>query len=213
MFIEAFKHPSYLRVGDRPVLKIHSGHYVLKNAGDDPNHLRERIRRLRNLAREAGLGEIIIGIGTYYDDPLIHQPWFRKIFDYASYYMAVPPVEPKETDYSYDVLADYTRALRLFHASTDIPFVPHLAAGWNPRPWKDPRPRFELPDRHQWKNALTLMRADLELYPNLGFPTPTGRRKAFTIYAWNEFGEGGFIAPTKAASNNKLSAIKEMFPD
>ncbi len=48
--------------------------------------------------------------------------------------------------------------------------------------------------------------------PNLGLPLPNGQRqKAFTIYAWNEFGEGGFVAPTKGEGYMKLKAIQEVF--
>jgi hypothetical protein len=56
------------------------------------------------------------------------------------------------------------------------------------------------------------MKADLEHLPNLGYPLPGGaRQKAFTIYAWNEFGEGGFVAPTKGEGAMKLQAIEEVF--
>jgi len=36
-------------------------------------------------------------------------------------------------------------------------------------------------------------------------------QKAFTIYAWNEFGEGGFVAPTAGDKYMKLEAIQEVF--
>ena len=35
--------------------------------------------------------------------------------------------------------------------------------------------------------------------------------RRFRIYAWNEFGEGGIVAPTKGDKYMKLEAIKEMF--
>ena len=35
--------------------------------------------------------------------------------------------------------------------------------------------------------------------------------RRFRIYAWNEFGEGGIVAPTKGDEFMKLEAIKEMF--
>jgi len=31
------------------------------------------------------------------------------------------------------------------------------------------------------------------------------------IYAWNEFGEGGIVAPTKGDGMMKLEAIREVF--
>ena len=42
------------------------------------------------------------------------------------------------------------------------------------------------------------MKSGLASTANLGLPMPGGRRQAiFTIYAWNEFGEGGIVAPTR----------------
>jgi hypothetical protein len=33
----------------------------------------------------------------------------------------------------------------------------------------------------------------------------------FTIYAWNEFGEGGIVAPTRGEDFMKLEAIRGVF--
>ena len=37
------------------------------------------------------------------------------------------------------------------------------------------------------------------------------RQKMLLIYAWNEFGEGGIVAPTRGEGMTKLSAIAEVF--
>jgi hypothetical protein len=56
------------------------------------------------------------------------------------------------------------------------------------------------------------MQDDFERYPSLGLPLPDGgTQKAFTIYAWNEFGEGGFVAPTAADKAMKLEVIRDVF--
>lgn len=52
------------------------------------------------------------------------------------------------------------------------------------------------------------MKSALDSYPKLGFP---GGRKALLIYAWNEFGEGGIVAPTKGDGTMKLEGIREVF--
>jgi hypothetical protein len=90
--------------------------------------------------------------------------------------------------------------------------VPYLGAGFNAKPWGDPRARFALPTRELWTAELRRLRDDLARLPNLGFPLPGGKRQtAFTLYAWNEFGEGGFIAPTRGEGQSKLEAIREVF--
>ena len=56
------------------------------------------------------------------------------------------------------------------------------------------------------------MKRDLREMEKLGLPLPGGAvQKAFTIYAWNEFGEGGFVAPTAGEKYMKLEAVKRVF--
>ena len=95
--------------------------------------------------------------------------------------------------------------------------MPYLAAGWNPRPWTHPqagdnhRRFFTFPTRAEWTGELRKLRDDFNRYPTLGLPLPGGQRqKMFTIYAWNEFGEGGIMAPTKAEGTMKLDCLKEV---
>jgi hypothetical protein len=37
------------------------------------------------------------------------------------------------------------------------------------------------------------------------------RQKILTIHAWNEFGEGGFLAPTVEEKTMKLEVLKDVF--
>jgi hypothetical protein len=47
-----------------------------------------------------------------------------------------------------------------------------------------------------------------------GFPdptSPTGIQPAVTLYAWNEFGEGGIVAPTTGDGFMKVQAVAAVF--
>ncbi len=91
------------------------------------------------------------------------------------------------------------------------PYVPYLPAGWDPRPWKDPRPSFTMPTRNEWRVALRKLKDALDAHQNLGVPRADGRRqKMLLIYAWNEFGEGGIVAPTQGDGYMKLEVIQEI---
>ena len=104
------------------------------------------------------------------------------------------------------------------HADDPIPWVPYVAAGWNPRPWTHPeaephhRRFFTLPTRAEWVEELRSVKDTFKKYPRLGLPAAGGgRQRVFTIYAWNEFGEGGIVAPTRGEGYLKLEAIREVF--
>jgi hypothetical protein len=55
------------------------------------------------------------------------------------------------------------------------------------------------------------VKAALDQYPRLGLPAKEGRKKMLLIYAWNEFGEGGIVAPTQGDKEMKLETIREVF--
>ena len=126
--------------------------------------------------------------------------------------MEVPSLPQRKADYPYEKLADHARPNRAVHGKDRIPYVPYLGAGFNAKPWPDNRARFAFPTREEWTRELSTIKTDLKRLPNLGFPLPNGQlQSGFTIYAWNEFGEGGFVAPTKGEGFMKLRAIQEVF--
>lgn len=209
IWLKYMKHPSYLRIDGRPLLKVHGAGTFLKDVGGTEN-AKKWIEHFRKRVKEAGLGELLIGGGN---TGIVWQGhWAQKIFDFSSEYMHVPDLEAKETDYHYNSLALGIIETRGIHRFDQISFIPFMAAGWNPRPWKDKRPAFTMPTKAQWIRELKRMAFDLENLSSMGIKLNDGRRqKIFTIYAWNEFGEGGIVAPTQGQKYMKLQGIKEVF--
>jgi hypothetical protein len=213
-WVDAMRHPSYLRVGNRLVFKVHSWHHFMVQNGRDVFLARRRLDRLRGAARRAGLGEMIIGAGVGAEEaiPGGHPLARSGLFDFTATYMEVPDLKPADADYPYSRLAALADRGRRLHGEDAVPWMPYLPAGWCPRPWHDPRPCFAVPDRNDWKAALTAMASDLRSSKHLGLPQPGGTvQRVFTIYAWNEFGEGGIVAPTRGNRTMKLEGIREVF--
>ena len=211
-WVKQMRHPSYLRVGGRLVFKVHSGGGLIQQCDGKIELARTRLDRLRRAVADAGLGEMLIGAGFHAGMKVTPEHWAAKLFDFTACYMDVPPLEQKEEDYPFDAMAKFTNSARRERANDPICYLPYMAAGWNPRPWPDKRARFALPTADEWLGELERMKRDLHEIDTLGLPLPDGGvQKAFTIYAWNEFGEGGFVAPTAGDKYMKLEAIQEVF--
>jgi hypothetical protein len=211
-WLKGLWHPSYLRVGGRLVFKVHGGDFFLQQNGRDPARARARLEALRQAVRQAGLGEMLIGGGVGAAERIGPGHPVAKVFDFTATYMDVPNLKQAAEDYPYETLAQVAREAWQIHATDALPYVPHLAAGWCPRPWADPRPCFKFPTRAEWEAELRDMKSGLASAANLGLPLPGGgRQPIFTIYAWNEFGEGGIVAPTHGEQTMKLDAIRAVF--
>lgn len=96
------------------------------------------------------------------------------------------------------------------------PYLPNVIAGFDPRPWEEAAPAFTDPTIEEWTAALSQVR-DLVTDPEnrkFGIPdssAPGGIRPCINIYAWNEFGEGGILAPTAGDGFMKLQVLSTVF--
>lgn len=208
----AMKDPAYLRLGGRPVFKIHGLQHFLNQNGGDTQRVAGRIRLLRDIARESGLPDPLIsgGVVPSEADTIAGA---AGPYDFLTTYMDMPDLPKVQKPYPYSLLlAHAEQAWKRYAEKSPRSYVPYLPAGWDPRPWKDPRPSFDLPTGDEWKSALRKVKAALDNNPNLGVCiSPTQRQKMLLIYAWNEFGEGGIVAPTRGDGEMKLDTIKQTF--
>ena len=210
-WISYMLHPSYLRVGGKAVFKIHGFDLFVAQCSDDPAVLARRLDRLRNKASEVGAGELCIGCGVCSPEPPSpdREPYYRH-FDYFNTYMMLPEAPYVAQPYPYSDLLGYAEKYWSgLGRRSPLPYIPFLPAGWDPRPWGDARPPYKAPTREEWNVALTGVKRALDTEPMLAL----GGEKLFTIYAWNEFGEGGIVAPTAGEGYMKLEEIKRVFGD
>ncbi len=113
-----------------------------------------------------------------------------------------------------------TAAAAALHALTRtlvaVPYLPIVIAGFDPRPWEEPAPSFAHPSQEEWRQALSQARDFVEAADNRKFGLPdatsvTGVQPAVIIYAWNEFGEGGILAPTAGWGDMMVRTVGEVF--
>jgi len=203
------KHPSCLHVGGKAVFKIHGLHFFIKDCGG-AKQAADFITTFRRIAREDGAGELLVSAGIGPTEMLDTES--AAPFDFFTTYMEVPNPPVRAEPYPYpDLTKPLETALTLGLRSGKM-YVPYIPAGWDPRPWHDPRPSFEMPTKEQWTAVLTRTKNALDDNDALGAPLPNGgRQKMLMIYAWNEFGEGGIIAPTQGKQYQMLEGIREVF--
>lgn len=172
--------PHYLTVGGKPLV------IVFAPGGGD----RDGFAQMQAAARRAGLsGVALAGCG---DGGAVETG-----FTHRTHYNVVPGYAAGAEQHTYAELVAAHRAA--WGGSREQPYMPIVTAGWDKRPWEGPTglnqaPGWYFPDRtpEQFagflRDAITWMDAH---------PDQTTAERIALIYAWNEFGEGGYIAPTK----------------
>lgn len=96
-----------------------------------------------------------------------------------------------------------------------IPYYLPICAGWDDRPWgTTTTDTLGAPlSKNYWNCSAEQSRfsTHIQKAKDLMDKYPTGTSKIGIIYAWNEYGEGGYIAPTKKYDHSLLETIKSGF--
>ena len=137
------------------------------------------------------------------------------LYSHVTRYNAVPGWGAGETEFPYLSLTDYvegndTWADGVWNTDTQSIvsqfYIPTIMAGWDARPWNTPPTWYFNPSRTPAAVGAHLQKAIDFLDDNPTLATPD---RLVMIYAWNEYGEGGYIAPTLGDPNGLfLDAIK-----
>lgn len=212
-WVKTMTHSSYLRIGGKAFFKIHSLRYWFNQCQGRLDLVQQRLSRLREIARSRGMALLIGGGVTALD---LYDPTLSALIptvDFLASYMDVPQGTADDGLAPYHALLSLAEKGWAHHLNMAMaPYMPYLPAGWAPRPWEDPRPSFSFPDRSEWVDALTRVKSALTRYPGLRVPDGTTvGQKMFNIYAWNEFAEGGIVAPSVGDGWMKLEGIREVF--
>jgi hypothetical protein len=185
--------PQYLAVGGKPLV------IVFNAAGGD----KEGLAYLQETARKAGLpGVAIAGCGNAAPE---------LGYTHRTHYNVVPGYAAGSEQHKYAEFVAANRAA--WRGSSQQPYIPIVTAGWDKRPWEGPTGQNQgagwyFPDRTPDQFAAFLRDAVAWMDQH---PDQTPAERIVLIYAWNEFGEGGYIAPTKGDPDGQyLKALQSV---
>lgn len=188
------KHKQYLTVDGKPLI------IIFGPAGVD----KAGLAAMQDTARKAGLpGLAIAGCGG--GSP-------ETGFTHRTHYNVVPGYRAESVEHKYAELVAANQAQ--WKGAPEQPYIPIVTAGWDKRPWEGPTGLYNqpagwyFPDRTPEKFADFLRSAITWMNT---YPEEATAERLVLIYAWNEFGEGGHIAPTRGDADGRyLKAVKSV---
>jgi len=186
-----FKHPRYLRMGDKPVVMI----FLPKGAD------KAGLDYLQEAAKKAGFPGVWVagcGAGTPAEG-----------FELRTAYNTKPNKDADQkplnlTDiYPFKLLADWNVSVWSAADRPDVPYIPVATQGWDRRPWEAKNgeglgkgsgvsAHFARGTPEEFESYLKRMADWMDANPKQATPDRLG-----LIYAWNEIGEGGWLVPCR----------------
>jgi len=210
-----FKHPSYVKIDNKPLLYVWVPANVTRDLGG-PENVKSVFNEMRERCKQAGFdGLWIVGcIGTA--DRVQLQRMGQEGWDASSAYGLIGKTDRPDTrDVEGMTVRDYASSTlnqeAIWQGKREIGALPDIIdvmQGWDPRPWHGARTSayYGPTDVAVFEQACRKARKLLEATPGNGLD-----KRIMVFDNWCEFGEGHFLEPTCGDGFAYLDAIKRVF--
>jgi len=210
-YVSLFGQPTYQTVlGGRPLVFLFDAEGLVKPGGfTNWEMARAALARLREATRDAELQNPYI-VAQAFSPRRADEYRERLQLDAISSY-AVAGGSPEGAPY--DAARKRARAFWEGAHRRGLELVPLVSTGWdkrpraeNPVPWESRKTLsyYQPPRPEELANHLRDALSWMEEHPR------TVPARALLIYAWNEFDEGGWLAPTLSEGTARLDAIRSV---
>lgn len=200
-----FRQPTYYRIDGKPVVFIFSYDQLDGNAKKFGQTIKSLLARANAAVAAKGLNGVYFVL-TANGLPNNDLEGWLAFLGFSAYtgwnYAETRGARVADYDLMVDAYLDYYRAAA--GTARKLPYIVPASPGWDSRPWfgvsavvrSDPTPeKFE----RMLLGAKKLL------------DDPVTRPKVLMIEAWNEFGEGSYIEPTKKWGFRYLEALRKIF--
>lgn len=200
-----FDQPTYYRIDGKPVVFLFSPGQAELQVRKFGTTLADLLTRARSLAKERGLPGIYFVLATN-EAPHAQLEQRLHSFGFDAYtgrsYAEHKGARIADYDQMVDAYCDcYNAAAR---TGKRMPYIPTASPGWDTRPWSGNRAVVRSnPTPEKFERMLLEAKRLLR--------EPSMSQKVLMIEAWNEFGEGSYIEPTKKWGFRYLETIKKVF--
>lgn len=196
-----FKHPSYLKIDNKPVLFVYRPEYLVQDLGSKAAVARA-FEKMRQACKAAGFSGLLI-LGEYRGVQREHLGLLKDLgLDYTFAYCWGIPNSPNP-EQAVQMQMSYIRKTQELNILPQVVTVSQAWSGWHDEGsiWKIPPSNFEKLLREA-KTFISTLPAE-----QLG-------SKMLLLDNWNEWGEGHYIAPYREYGFGYLDAVRKVFaPD
>jgi hypothetical protein len=197
-WVSLFKAGNYLTVDKKPLIIFYSIKTLLTNFGST-DEVKKAIQKLREVSVANGLPGVTIAGCVSGEADLMNAAQtcnFDFLTGYNYHHMALKKdqkIIPIDT-----LSAVSKRVWSSFKSNSKLPYIPVATLNWDPRPWAAPKNYYSTSPRFVGYSASSVYQSvkTLKTWLNEN-DTYTSKEKIGLLYAWNEYGEGAWLTPSK----------------
>lgn len=205
-----FNKKQFMTIDGKPVVYIFSAEILRDNAKKFGASTNDLLNISRNIAIKAGYKGIYFVACTQAIYSLVNEYIPSSGYDAISAYNYhrgySGTYEKGGLSINFAELASgYKQSWEWILENSSLPYFLPVSAGWSKNPWGSHTPHdASFSDPLSFRKHLVEAKSMLDRYPDK-------TKNTIVICAWNEFGEGSYIEPTKKWKFQYLNAIKDVF--
>ncbi|WP_164851422.1 glycoside hydrolase family 99-like domain-containing protein [Larkinella soli] len=205
-WIELFQKPEYYRVDGKPLLIFFNLQTLLDRFGGSAG-LRDALASLRARSAQAGVPEVTVAVCVRPEQAqMAEEAGFNWLTGY-NYHEA--GFTSKDKVIPIDSLIAGSRALWDQFRSARLPYSPVVTLNWDPRPWAQQSSWYAQSQRYSGFSSLSVYKAVRSAVTwTERSPEIMSDQRMILIYAWNEYGEGAWLTPSKQQKDDLLTGLK-----
>ncbi|WP_281310500.1 glycoside hydrolase family 99-like domain-containing protein [Flavobacterium flavigenum] len=200
-WLSYFSVKNYMKVNNKPLLIFFSIHTLVEGFGS-AKAVKDALATISSDAEKRGLGGVSAAVcidGSPDNIALAELCGFDIITGYNYHNIALPntkiqvPISKLQT-------AEIELWENIRRTSKKLPYIPVCTLNWDPRPWANTSNNYENASYYVGFSPNSVKKSISNCVQWLS-KNPIGTEKIGLIYAWNEYGEGAFLTPTKKGVN------------
>lgn len=205
-WIKLFKNPLYLKVNGSPMITFISANSLVKSFGSSTK-VKQALAKFRAMAIENGLNGVTVAASHYPEEKMM------KLvvdcgFDIATGYNYHESGYQKNQNAAPidNLQAGSTRIWNALKKSP-LPIIPTITVNWDPRPWPIQYKHSKIYSGFSGETVASAIKAAAKFIDEN--PDEVTPERIALIYAWNEYGEGAWLTPSKLLKDSLLKGVKK----
>jgi len=209
IWLQLFKEPTHLQVNGRPLLIFFSASSLVSQFGS-AQAVRQAFDSLRAAAVKSGLPGVTIAACVSPNQDSFKQTQECGFDLLTGYNYHSAGFKPNITNTPIDSMTIASRRLWDQFKQSPVPYIPTVTLNWDPRPWANLNKAYHTSPRYTGFSSNSVYK-DVQMARQWieRNPDKTPKEKIALLYAWNEYGEGAWLTPSRSAKDNPLMGIKK----